>query len=58
MNVVDYAKKRAIAKELLQELVPEKAKSSTLMRGALVDLLDNESGDCESVACNGMLMNG
>jgi len=49
VNIVDHAKKSAIARELLLKLAPEKAKSRTLMRGALVDLLDEFENDCESI---------
>lgn len=45
VNVVDHAKKSAIARELLLELAPEKAKSSTLMKGALVDLLNDDENE-------------
>ncbi|KAK9894329.1 DNase I-like protein [Cystobasidium minutum MCA 4210] len=45
VNVVDHAKKAAIAKELLLELAPEKARTQSIMRGALVDLMDEESED-------------
>lgn len=50
VNVVDHAKKAAIAKELLLELAPEKARTQSIMRGALVDLMDEESEDREHIS--------
>lgn len=51
VNIVDHAKKNAIARELLLELAPEKAKSQSFMRDALVDLMDEDENDREFASC-------
>lgn len=55
MDVIDHAKKSAIAKELLLELAPDKAKSRLAMRGALVDLMDDSPDDRKLVCLVGKL---
>lgn len=52
VNIVDHAKKNAIARELLLELAPEKAKSQSAMKEALVDLMDEDEADREFASCS------
>jgi hypothetical protein len=47
VNVVNHAKKDAIAKELLVKLAPEKVRSESALRNAVADLVNDSGEECE-----------